>query len=167
MQFTILGCGVAGTWMAHHLAASGNHELFLYGGAPDGQTVREKGALSTSQPIQLTAADALKTHLLRVNPSTRVEVHGDFKMDDVPALKGTVIGAMNAKGACTGGGRALLELGRSWFTVGLPSRGTDAYFGSDPDRIMDDFFGPTCFTKQQVNEFTAEACKVLLSKTSQ
>jgi hypothetical protein len=119
---TILGCGVEGAWIAHHLVSEGYHRFVLFSGAPDREDLRRLGPFEADMPIHASAAEALATHLRAIAPKVTVEIHGRFNPDlDANKVRGDVVGALSTVELCARGFQAAREAGGGWISLGIPS----------------------------------------------
>lgn len=164
MAVTILGCGVAGSWVAHHLASAGEKHFVLFdGGVPDEQLLK-MGPVMVREG-ESTKAELLANHLRKISPDVDVNAHAKFDLArHRTQLKGAVLGTMNVLADCRGSGIELQRSAHKWVTVGLTSaRNGKSYVGSDPKQLREEHFGPTTCSKGEIVELTAQAARLLLS----
>jgi hypothetical protein len=141
---TILGCGVAGSWAAHHLCSAGFDRFVLFGGEPVPAYVLEKGPYCAGEAPSGTAAEALADHLRKLNPSAQIEVFGDYVPGrDDDQLSGRVFGVMGRMANCLSAFSAAQTRGLIWRSFGLPStaRGSAKVVNSPHDLDPDEHFG--------------------------
>jgi len=160
---TILGCGVAGSWVAHQLVALGYERFTLFGGAKDSRSLRRIGPIPKAQPVHGTAAQALAKHLQRLDPSVAVTTFGDFKDDEhAQHLAGRVVGTMGTIKKCMKTGDLVRKRGLPWITLALPStRGVKIVIGTNPKALRDGHFGPTILGRPDILIAAARAAALI------
>jgi ThiF family len=119
---TILGCGVAGTWTAHHLATLGFDDFTLFGGADITSTDLTKLPYGEVNKAKGKTAEVLKTHVLALNAAATVRTFDDYEAVNSKAeLKGVVGGMMGTMRFCTMAYHDAIAKGLKYATLGFPS----------------------------------------------
>jgi hypothetical protein len=167
---TILGCGISGCWVAHHLVSHGYNHFVLFGSSYDAQTLNKLGPFSSQQPALQTSALGLAAHLLSISPDLRIEIHGNFEpTQDRSFVKGDVVGAIGGRtGAhvaplCRAGALAARSQGGKWITLALPSQeGAPILISDNPDDLSAEYLtGVPVSSRDDISQHAAEAARRL------
>ncbi|MER8513723.1 hypothetical protein NKH47_12315 [Mesorhizobium sp. M1060] len=165
---TILGCGVAGSWIAQHLSSLGCSDFVLYGDYPMTSSLVSKGPFlkSTLSEGNGSSAATLAVQIKSINPASTVEVHEHFeqgKNDD--RLRGFVVGELSSMANCMSAFRTAKEQGLQWISLGLPStRDGTAVVVTDPSELdAAEHLGKPIQSKQEI---MVEAAKIAAIVTS-
>jgi hypothetical protein len=166
---TILGCGIAGSWVAHHLVAHDYKRFVLFGASYDPSTLLRLGPFSEGHAELQTSALTLASHLLSLSPDLTIELHGNFNPDrDRGFVKGDVVGAMGGKAAlplCAGGAFIARSQGGRWITLALPSEpGNPIIISENPDDLTPQYLtGTPLCSREEISSSAAEAASRLVS----
>lgn len=151
---TILGCGLAGSWVAHHLVHSGWDDFVLFDGGDDRQELRSLGPIPEGMPSKRTAAEALATHLKSINPNIKVEIFGSFDLEaDLGRIRGNVVGTMSSIDYCKISAIAIKDAGHQWVTLALPSTAAEPIIAStDPSALLTSHFAAPYSSRDEISE---------------
>lgn len=161
-SITILGCGLAGSWVAHHLALIGPMDFLLFDGDSCEAECRESLNIVKRG---ITRAQALADHILSISPHSQVEVRGYFDHErDTVAVRGPVLGAMGSAKVCAVTAGELKRAGKSWLTFAIPAKqGLPVIVATTTDDVTEDYFGTPCMSRQQIWAESARAASQLLT----
>lgn len=160
---TVLGCGVAGSWIAHHLASLGVNKFILFGGAAPTEEMARIGPYGFPLSSFSTAASALAYHIQQFSSDCAIDVREDFDIArDLDLVKGLVIGTMRGhKSLCVWAYEAVTTRGHQWVTLGLPCSPEAApVVGCTPDVLDDDHFQPPACSKLDAMTSAAQAARL-------
>jgi len=166
---TVLGCGVAGSWLAHHAVAFGFQKFVLFDPGSDRETLRTIGPLISPVNPMRTCAESLAKHLLAMNPDLEIETYGAFDLEHGSGAKveGTIFAAMSkfspGVDKCGGVG-AFATNHHPLITLGLPTTSSaKIWWGKDLSGLTEDHFGgPPVISKYEAMLAAAQALGAIL-----
>lgn len=169
MTVTILGCGIAGSWTAHHLALMGCETFVLFDGGANRNHVLDKGPYFNKSVLADTASETLANHLSTMNNVAQIEFHPHFEPNnDQKKLKGVIAGVMGGPAMCRTAQMASADIGLPFVSLGLPSttKGQATITENIDELDPNEHFSETIMTVEQLYSITAEYAKNILQRHS-
>lgn len=165
----VMGCGIAGSWAAHHLCSIGYAKFRLFGGAAVYKSLTDLGpACSAYYKGQgQTTAELLQDHLLALSPAVQIETVGNFDPNKhASLLDSPTIGTMGSMPGCMSAYQIVKSKGHIWMSLGLPSNSNgQAVIVDDPhDLDPDEHLGEPNLTRAQVMLIGARFAKAFASR---